>query len=111
MVNLNAVVAEKVVEAVRAVGVIKRGKGPLYGRGRWKECPEAPPSKEVTLGHPFDTTVALVPLTVMKGHIVTSEVQTELSVQVVLPNTEFKALCVLVDFWCQTVALANPNVF
>ena len=47
----------------------------------------------------------------MKGHIVTSEIQTELCVQVVLPNEEFKALCVLVDFGCQAVALANPNVF
>ena len=47
----------------------------------------------------------------MKGHIVTSEVQTELSVQVVLPNEEFKALHVLVDFGCQAVALANPDVF
>ena len=28
----------------------------------------------------------------MKGHIVTSEIQTELSVQVVLPNGEFKPL-------------------
>ena len=47
----------------------------------------------------------------MKGHIVNSEVQTEVSVQVVLPNGELKALCVLVDFACQVVALANPNVF
>ena len=47
----------------------------------------------------------------MKGHIVTSEIQTELSVQVVLPNGERKALRVLVDFGCQAVALANPNVF
>ena len=41
----------------------------------------------------------------------TSEVQTELSVQVVLPNGEFKALRVLVDFGCQAVTLANPHVF
>ena len=41
----------------------------------------------------------------------TSEIQTELSVQVVLPNGERKALRVLVDFGCQAVALANPNVF
>ena len=47
----------------------------------------------------------------MKGHILTSEAQTELSVQVVLPNGEFKALRVLVDFGCQAVFLANPNVF
>ena len=47
----------------------------------------------------------------MKGHIVTSEIQTGLSVQVVLPNGEFNALRVLVDFGCQAVALANPNVF
>ena len=47
----------------------------------------------------------------MKGHIVTSEIQTELSVQVVLPNGEFKALCVLVDFGCQAGALANTKVF
>ena len=31
--------------------------------------------------------------------------------QVVLPNGEFRALCVLVDFECQAVALVNPNVF
>ena len=46
----------------------------------------------------------------MKGHIVTSEIQTELSFQVVLPNGEFKFLRALVDFGCQAVALANPNV-
>ena len=68
------------------------------------------PSREETLGHPGDTTVALLPSRVMKGHIVTSEIPTELSVQVVLPNGEFKALRVLVDFGCQAVALANPNV-
>ena len=50
--------------------------------------------------------MALVPSRVMKGHIVTSEIQTELSVQVVLPNGEFKALGVLVAFGCQAVALA-----
>ena len=70
-----------------------------------------PPWKEETLGHPFDTTVALVPSRVMKGHIVTSEVQTGLAVQVVLPNGEFQALRVLVDFGCPAVASANPNVF
>ena len=44
--------------------------------------------------------------------MVTSEIQTELSVQVVLPNGEIKALRVLVEiFGCQAVALANPNVF
>ena len=47
----------------------------------------------------------------MKGYIVTSEVQTEPSVQVILPNKEFEALCVWVDFGCQAVALANPKVF
>ena len=47
----------------------------------------------------------------MKGHIVTSEIQTKLLVQVVLPNGEFKALRVLVDFGCEAIALANPNVF
>ena len=47
----------------------------------------------------------------MKGHTVTSQVQSALSVQVVLPNSEFKTLCVLVGFGCQAVALANPNVF
>ena len=41
----------------------------------------------------------------------TSEIQTEHFVQVVLPNGEFEALRVLVDFGCQAVALANPNVF
>ena len=41
----------------------------------------------------------------------TSEIQTGLSVQVVLPNGEIKALRVLVDFGCQVVALANPNLF
>ena len=43
--------------------------------------------------------------------MVTSEVQTELSLQVVLPNGELKAIRFLVDFGCQAVALANPNVF
>ena len=47
----------------------------------------------------------------MKGHIVTSEIETELSVQVVLPKGERKALRLLVDFGCQAVPLANPNVF
>ena len=47
----------------------------------------------------------------MKWHIVTSEVQTNFSVQDVLPNRDFKALRVLVDFGSQAVALANPNVF
>ena len=74
-------------------------------------CPEAPPSKEETLGHSCDTTVALVPLTLMKGHIVTSEIPTELSVQVVFRSREFKPLRVWVDFGCQGVALANPYVF
>ena len=41
----------------------------------------------------------------------TTEAQTELSVQVVLPNGGFKALCGLMDFGCQAVTLANPNVF
>ena len=41
----------------------------------------------------------------------TSELPTELAVQVVLPNAEFKALGVLVDFGCQAIALANANVF
>ena len=41
----------------------------------------------------------------------TSEVQTELSVRVVLPHAEFKTLLALVDFGCQAVALANPNDF
>ena len=67
--------------------------------------------KEEKLRHPFDTMVALVPSRVMKGHIVTSEVQTKLSVQLALPNGEYKPLRVLVDFWCQAVTLANPNVF
>ena len=70
-----------------------------------------PPPKEENLGHPFDTTVALVLSRVMKGHIVTNEVQTELSVQVVLLIGESKAPCALVDFGCQAVALANHNVF
>ena len=69
------------------------------------------PSKKVTLWHQFDTTEALVSSTVMKGHIVTSDDQTKVSVQVVLPNGEFKALPVLVDVGCQAVALAKPNVF
>ena len=47
----------------------------------------------------------------MKGHIVTSEIQTELSLQVVLPHGELKALRVLVDLGCHAVALANLNVF
>ena len=41
----------------------------------------------------------------------TNEGQTKLSVQVVLPNGEIKALRVLVDFACVGVALANANVF
>ena len=71
----------------------------------------APIWRVVTLGHPFDTRLAVVPSGVMKGHIATSEVQTKLSVQVVLSNGEFKAVSVWVHFWCQAVALANPNVF
>ena len=74
-------------------------------------CPEVALSKEVTLRHPYDTTVAHVPSRVMRGRIVTGEVQTESSVQVVLPNGEFKTLSVLVDFGCQAVAFANRNVF
>ena len=72
---------------------------------------EAPSSKGVTLGHPCDTTAAVVQSTVMRGHIVTSEVQTELGVRVVLPNGKFNTLRILVDFACQAVNLANPNVF
>ena len=41
----------------------------------------------------------------------TSDIQTELSVCVVLPNGEFKTLCALVDFGCEALALANPNSF
>ena len=41
----------------------------------------------------------------------TSEIQTELSVQVVLRNGDRKALRIFVDFGCQAVALDNPNVF
>ena len=41
----------------------------------------------------------------------TSEVQTEVFVQVVLPNGEFKTLRVLVDFGCQAVALPNQKIF
>ena len=55
--------------------------------------------------------MALVPSNVMKGHIVTPQIQTKLSVQVVLPRGEFKALRVLMDFGCQLVAFANSNVF
>ena len=55
--------------------------------------------------------VALVPSRVMKGHIVTGEVETELSVQVFLPNGEFQTDWVFMDFGCQAVTLANPNVF
>ena len=73
--------------------------------------PREPPSKGEILRHPLDTTVALVPSRVMKWHFVTSEVETKLSIEVVLPNGEFKALGVLVHFGCQAVALANPNVF
>ena len=88
----------------------KGGKGAPYGRRRWYKCPEAPRSKEETLGHPNVTTVASVSSRVMNGHIVTSEVQTKLSTQVVFANGEFKALRDLVDFWCQAVAWANPKV-
>ena len=48
--------------------------------------PRGAPFEKKILGHPCHTTVALVPSRVMKGHIVTSEVQTELSVQVVFFN-------------------------
>ena len=41
----------------------------------------------------------------------TSEVQTKHSVQVGLPNGEFKALRVVVNFGCQAVASADLNVF
>ena len=54
---------------------------------------------------------ALGPSEVMKWHIVTSEVPTELSVQVVLPNAEFKTFPFSVNLGCRAVALANPNVF
>ena len=40
----------------------------------------------------------------------TSEIQTELSVQVVLPNGEFKALGVLVDFGCQWSLWPTPMI-
>ena len=41
----------------------------------------------------------------------TSDIQTKLSVQVVLPNAELNALRILLDFGCQAVALANPKFF
>ena len=47
----------------------------------------------------------------MTGHIVTTEIQTKVCVQVFLPNEEFKALHVLLDFGYQAVPLAKPNVF
>ena len=46
----------------------------------------------------------------MKGHILTSEVQTKFSVQVVLPDGDYKGHRVLVDLGCQALAVANPNV-
>ena len=55
--------------------------------------------------------MALVSSRVMKGHIVTSQAQDKVSVQVVFPIGEFKALCALVDLGCQAVTLANQNVF
>ena len=93
--------------AKRAVGVTREAKGRRMGAERHEE----PPSSEANLGRLHDATVALVPTRVMKGHIVTNEVQTELSVRVVLPNGEPKTLRVLVDFGCQAVALANQSVF
>ena len=94
MVNLTLVVAIRVVVAVRAVGATKGEKDCRTGADVGRSAKE-PLSKEVSIRHPCDTTVALFPSGVMKGHIVTSEVQTELSVQVGLPNGEFKALRVL----------------
>ena len=47
----------------------------------------------------------------MKGHIVTSEDQTELSVQDVLLNREFKDLRVLVDLGCQGSLWPTPMFF
>ena len=71
----------------------KGGKGALYRPGRWLECTEAPLQKEVALRHPCDTKVDLIFSRLLKRQILTSEVEGELSVQVVLPNGEVKALC------------------
>ena len=95
----------RVVVAIKAVGGSEGGKGAPYRRGRWEECPEARPSKKATLRHPYDTTVALLPLKVMKESIMTSEVQTERSVRVVLANEELKTLRALVESGCQMLAL------
>ena len=96
---------------VAAARAIKEERERRTGADVGRSAQRRPLRKNKTLGQPCDTTVALVPSRVMKGHIVTSEIQTELSVQAVLPNGEFKGSCVLVDFGCQAVSLADPNVF
>ena len=69
-----------------------------------------PPSKEVTLGHPFDTTAAVFPSRFMKGHIVASDLQTKLSVHVGLRNGEIKALCVIVHLGAKWSLCLTPMV-
>ena len=79
VVSLSVVVATRVAVAVRVVVVIrvvaaraiKEEKEPRTGA---VGIPRGAPPKRETLGHPFDTTVALVPLRFLKGHIVTSQV-------------------------------------
>ena len=58
MVNLRAVVAIIVVVAVRAVGAMKGQKGHRMGADAVESVGWCPLRKEVTLGHPYDTTVA-----------------------------------------------------
>ena len=109
VIRVAVVISMVVVVRVVAARVMKEGKERRTGADVGRSA-KTPSSKEETLAHPCDTTVALVPSRVMKGHIATSEIQTELFVQVVLPNAEFKALRVLVDFGCEAVSLAYPNV-
>ena len=110
-IRVAMVVRAAVVVRVVAARAIREEKERRTGANVGRSAQRHNLRKRKTLGHPCDTTLALVWSRVMKGHRVTTEVQTKLSVQVVLPNGEFKALRVLVDFGCQAVALANPNVF
>ena len=108
-IRVAVVIRVVVVIRVAAARVIKEGKERGTGADVGRSAQRRPLRKKKPSGTPV-TLPALVPSRVMKGHIMTSEIQTEPSVQVVLPNGELKVLRVLVDFGCQAVALANPNV-
>ena len=58
------------------------------------------------LEHRCNTLRALVPATIPQGHIVYSNIRTELSVRIVLLKRDLRAL---VDFGFQEPTLANPN--